>query len=177
MEKIFEKVFEYIRDIVVGVWHLLQGMYITMLNFLRPKLTEQYPENRGKQVYFERFRAQLTMPHDAANHHKCTACGICMNNCPNGTITVISKMEEDPATGKPKRALDRYVYDLRSCTFCDLCTTTCPFNAIEFTNSFEHSVFTAERLVQQLNQPGSSLAPKPVKAPESPAAETTPKTA
>ena len=155
-----KEIFEYIRDIVVGIWHLMQGMYITMLNFLRPKHTEQYPENRGKHIYFERFRAQLAMPHDADNHHKCTACGICMNNCPNGTITVITKTEEDPATGRSKKALDRYVWDLGSCTFCDLCTTTCPFGAIEFTNSFEHSVFTRQRLVQQLNQPGSSLAPK-----------------
>ena len=155
-----KEIFEYIRDIVVGIWHLMQGMYITMLNFLRPKLTEQYPENRGKHIYFERFRAQLAMPHDADNHHKCTACGICMNNCPNGTITVITKTEEDPATGRSKKALDRYVWDLGSCTFCDLCTTTCPFGAIEFTNSFEHSVFTQQRLLQQLNQPGSSLASK-----------------
>ncbi len=173
-----KKIFEYIRDIVVGVWRLVQGMYITMLNFLRPKITEQYPENRGKHVYFERFRAQLTMPHDADNRHRCTACGICMNNCPNGTIMVISKTGEDPATGRPKKVLDRYVYDLGSCTFCDLCTTTCPFGAIEFTNSFEHSVFTKGRLVQQLNSPGSSLAPRPAKSPEAPAAgDTTTKTA
>lgn len=139
----------------------MQGMYISMLNFVRPKVTEQYPENRGKHVYFERFRALLTMPHDADNHHKCTACGICMNSCPNGTITVLSKMEENPETGKPKKVLDRHLYDLGSCTFCNLCVQSCPFGAIEFTNQFEHSVFTKERLVLQLNRPGSSLKPKP----------------
>lgn len=160
------KFFRYIKNIFLGIWHLLQGMYITMLNFVRPKLTEQYPENRGKHVYFERFRALLTMPHDENNHHKCTACGICMNGCPNGTITVISKMENDPITGKPKRVLDKYLYDLGGCTFCELCVRNCPFNAIVFTNQFEHSVFTKERLVKQLNRPGSSLAPKPVQKPE-----------
>jgi NADH-quinone oxidoreductase subunit I len=135
----------------------MQGMYITILNFVRPKLTEQYPENRGKQIYFERFRALLTMPHDENNRHKCTACGICMNNCPNGTITVISKKEADPETGKEKKVLDRYLYDVGSCTFCALCTRSCPFSAIEFSNSFEHSVFTKEKLTKQLNNPGSSL--------------------
>ena len=154
------KLITYIKNILVGIWHLIQGMYITMLNFIRPKLTEQYPENRGKHVYFERFRALLTMPHDQNNYHKCTACGICMSKCPNGTITVINKTETDYETGKQRKALDKYLYDLGGCTFCALCATNCPFGAIEFTNNFEHSVFTKEKLVKQLNYYGSSLAPK-----------------
>lgn len=140
--------------------HLGQGLYITMLNFLRPKVTEQYPENRGKHEYFERFRALLTLPHNAENRHKCTACGICQLNCPNGTITVVPRTEGEP----PKKVLDKYLYDLGSCTFCELCVQSCPQGAIEFTNAFEHSVFTKERLAKQLNRPGSSLVPKSPKA-------------
>lgn len=168
---------KYLKEIVLGIWHLAQGMYITLLNMIRPKVTEQYPENRGKHVYPEDFRALLTMPHDENNHHKCTACNICMMNCPNGTITVISKTEENPETGRPKKVLDRYMYDLGSCTFCALCTQTCPFGAIEFSNAFEHAVFTKGRLLKQLNRPGSSLAPKPASAtppatkPEAPAGD------
>ena len=157
------KLIRYIKDIVVGLWRLGQGMYISLLNFVRPKVTEQYPENRGKKEYFERFRALLAMPHDEGNHHKCTACGICANNCPNGTIKVTAKMEPDPATGRDKRVLDRYEYDLGSCIFCALCTQSCPFGAIEFSNHFEHSVFMKGRLSKTLNRPGSSLAPKPAK--------------
>ena len=41
------KVVNYIKNIFVGIWHLGQGMYVTMLNFCRPKVTQQYPENRG----------------------------------------------------------------------------------------------------------------------------------
>lgn len=162
------KAIKYIKDIFVGVWRLCQGMYITLLNFVRPKVTQQYPENRGEKVYPERFRALLTMPHDANNHHKCTACSICMNVCPNGTIKVIPKMEADPVTGKEKRVLDRHEYDLGSCIFCALCTTSCPFDAIEFSNEFEHASFRKTRFHMQLNRPGSSLAPKPV-APPAPA--------
>lgn len=171
------KFFRYIKNIALGIWHLLQGMYISMLNFVRPKVTEQYPENRGKHVYFERFRAELTMPHDADNHHKCTACGICMNNCPNGTIKVLTKSEPDPETGKERRVLDKYLYNVGDCIFCALCTRNCPFGAIEFTNHFEHSTFTKSSLQKQLNHPGSSLKPKPAKAaPEAPAAATKPVT-
>jgi NADH-quinone oxidoreductase subunit I len=135
-------------------------MKITMINFFRPKITEQYPENRGKQVMFERFRGELTMPHNANNEHKCTACGICQMNCPNGTITVISKQETDEATGKTKKVLDKYEYDLGSCIFCDLCVRSCPQDAIEWSQAFEHSVFTRSKLVEQLNHAGSKLAVK-----------------
>jgi len=143
----------YIGRLFSSLWRLGQGMSITLRNLLRPKVTEQYPENRGRHEYFERFRALLTMPHDAENHHKCTACGICQISCPNGTITVIAKTEGDP----PRKVLDRHLYDLGSCTFCNLCTLSCPQSAIEFTSAFEHAVFTKERLVRQLNRPGSSL--------------------
>ena len=78
------KLINYFKNIFLGLWHLMQGMYITLLNMCRPKVTEQYPENRGTYEYGERFRALLTMPHDEENHHKCIACGMCMNSCPNG---------------------------------------------------------------------------------------------
>ena len=156
----------YIKEIILGVWGLLQGMYITMLNMLRPKITEQYPENRNTNKPMEDFRAILTMPHDAQNRHRCTACGICEMNCPNGTIKIDSKMEADPAIGKERKTLDKYIYDLGSCIFCALCTQTCPQDAIEWSNDFEHSLFSRGKLYRQLNQPGSSLAPKPAQTKE-----------
>ncbi|MDR1679979.1 MAG: 4Fe-4S dicluster domain-containing protein [Prevotellaceae bacterium] len=151
--------FNYIKSVLSGLWNLMLGMKITIINFFRPKITEQYPENRSKQVMFERFRGELIMPHNAANEHKCTACGICQMNCPNGTISVISKMETDE-TGKSKKVLDKYLYDIGSCIFCDLCVSTCPQDAIEWSQQFEHSVFTREKLVYQLNKEGSKLAEK-----------------
>jgi NADH-quinone oxidoreductase subunit I len=154
------KMVNYIKDIFLGIWHLLQGMYIVMLNFIRPKVTEQYPENRGKVFPHERMRGQLIMPHNAENQHKCTACGICDMNCPNGTIQVISKKETDPETGKEKKVLDRYLYDIGSCIFCSICTISCPQGAIDWSTNFEHALFTKAKLLQQLNQEGSSLEKK-----------------
>jgi len=141
----------YIKIIFRAVYRLLQGMYVSMLNMCRPKVTEKYPENRGKKELMERFRGMLTMPHDEKNGHKCNACGICATNCPNGTLQVLSKKELDETTGKEKRVLDRYLYDLGSCTFCALCTQTCPQDAIAWTPNFEHTVFTRSKLVKQLN--------------------------
>ncbi|GHU64996.1 NADH-quinone oxidoreductase subunit I [Bacteroidia bacterium] len=150
----------HIKNIILGVWHIFQGMYITLLNMIRPKVTECYPENRGKVFPHERMRGQLVMPHNADNQHKCTACGICQMNCPNGTLEVISKKEVDEATGKEKKVLDQYLYDIGSCIFCSLCTTSCPQDAIDWSTNFEHAVFTRTKLVEQLNREGSSLMKK-----------------
>jgi len=146
------KALNYIRDIVMGIYRLFQGMYITMLNMLRPKVTEQYPENRGKHQYPDRFRGMLVLYHNEQNEHKCTGCGICMNNCPNGTIQITTKKQTDEATGKEKRTLDKYAYDLGTCIFCSRCVQTCPCEAIGWSNHFEHSVFTRSKLKKQLNR-------------------------
>ena len=151
---------EYFKNIILGIYHLLQGMYISLLNMLRPKVTEKYPENRGKKELIERFRGALTMPHNENNEHKCTACALCMTNCPNGTIQVTSKKEIDEASGKEKRALDKHLYDIGSCTFCALCTISCNQDAIVWSPVFEHTVFTRDKLVKQLNREGSKLEVK-----------------
>ena len=177
-----KEIIDYIKNFVENIWrryfadngsknshfkqlfwdilNLMLGMCITLLNMFRKKATEPYPENRNKKVHFERFRAHLTMPHNSANEHKCTACGICAINCPNDSIQIISKKELDETTGKEKRVLDKYLYDLGSCTFCDLCTSTCPQDAIAFTPAFEHSMFTRSKLVKLLNKEGSKLEEK-----------------
>lgn len=158
------KVINYIKDIIVGIFRLFQGLYITMLNMIRPKVTEKYPENRGKKQPFERMRGELVMPHDENNQHKCTACLICMTNCPNGTIQISVKKELDEETGKEKRVLDKYMYNVGSCIFCALCTMTCPQNAIEWSQNFEHALYTSSKLDKRLNNEGSSLKKKEKKA-------------
>lgn len=157
----------YIKSIILGIWNLLQGLRISMLNFIRPKVTEQYPENRNKgNIGFDRFRAKLTMPHNEKNEHKCIACGICEMNCPNGTIHISTKMETDPETGKSKKVLDKYIYDLGTCTFCNQCVSTCPQGAIKWSQDFEQAVFTRDRLYSQLNAEGSKCEERKKPAPK-----------
>ena len=61
-------------------------------------------------------------------------------------------MAEDPETGKKKKVLDDYQYDLGDCMFCQLCTNACNFDAIEFTNDFENAVFDRNKLVLHLDK-------------------------
>ncbi len=180
---------DYFSSLGTGISSLIKGMGVTGKEFFTPKVTESYPDSRKgadpsepryQQYAAPRFRAKLQFIYLPDGRNRCTACGTCQRNCPNGTITITTKMVDLP-DGKKKRKLDKYMYDLGSCTFCELCVTTCPFDAIEFSNDFEQAVFTREKLVQQLNylpeQPGDP-APKapaaaPKAAPAAPKAEAT----
>ena len=142
---------EYFSSVGKGISSLAKGMAVTGKELVTPKITEQYPENRHSTLKIaDRFRAELTLKYDEQGHHKCIACGICQMNCPNGTITLKTRMVELP-DGKKKKVLEKYLYDLGSCTFCMLCVTSCPQDALEFSNDFEQAVFTRGKLVEQLN--------------------------
>lgn len=151
---------EYFTSLGTGFASLLKGLAVTGKEFVTPKITERYPEDRLTRHVPERFRAILELKYDAEGNHKCIACGTCERNCPNGTITIQSKMVDTPA-GTKKKKLDKYLYDLGSCTFCQLCVTTCPTNALEFNNDFEQAVFTRSKLVKQLNYLPEKEEPAP----------------
>jgi len=149
---------QYFVDIFQGVKSLLTGMKVTGYYFTHRKeiVTQQYPENRKKLQMYERFKGEVFMPHNEKNEHKCTGCGICEINCPNGSIEVISKFET--VDGKKKKVLDQHIYHLSMCTFCGLCVKTCPSDALAFGQKFEHAVFDRKMLTKVLNQAGSVIS-------------------
>jgi NADH-quinone oxidoreductase subunit I len=136
---------DYFTSLAGGISSLLKGMQVTAKEFVTPKITERYPENRETMHIPQRFRACLELIYDEEGNHKCIACGTCERNCPNGTITLETKMV-DTWDGKKKKKLAKYIYDLGSCTFCQLCATSCPTNALTFSNDFEQAVFTRSKL-------------------------------
>jgi NADH-quinone oxidoreductase subunit I len=150
---------EYIVSIFKGIWTLLLGMKVTGKYFFTPwkHLTQQYPENRDTLVMFERFRGEVIMTHNENNEHKCTGCGICEINCPNGSIEIISKSILTPE-GKKKRIIDQHIYHLGMCTLCNLCVKACPTGAIVMGQKFEHAVWNRSELTKVLNRPGSKIA-------------------
>ena len=141
----------YFGNVLDGIKTLLTGMDVTMGEYVTPKVSEQYPENRKTQHIASRHRGTLFMPHDENGQNKCTSCTMCEKACPNDTIKITAHMEtlED---GKKKKQLDDYQYDLGDCMFCQLCVNACNFDAIEFTNDFENSVFDRSKLVLHLDK-------------------------
>ena len=96
---------EYFSSVGKGVKSLVTGMGVTGKEFVTPKITECYPENRATLQIPERFRAELTLKYDNEGRHKCIACGICQMNCPNGTISLTKKMVELPTSLAPHERL------------------------------------------------------------------------
>ncbi len=151
---------DYFSNLGSGIASLIKGMSVTGKEFVTPKITEEYPDNRDNLPVADRFRAVLTLKYDDQGNHKCIACGTCERVCPNGTINLDIKQEET-WDGKKKKKLDKYMYDLGSCTFCQLCVSGCPTDALEFSNDFEQAVFTRGKLVKQLNYLPEKEEPKP----------------
>ena len=138
----------YFGKLFHGISTLLTGFKVTGREFFTKKVTEEYPDNRDTLVISPRFRGRLTMPHP----EKCIACGLCQISCPNDTIKVVSEMVTDPETGKKRKNLISYDYDLGACMFCQLCVNACPHDAIEFSTEFENAVYDREHLKLTLNK-------------------------
>lgn len=151
---------DYFSSLGTGVASLLKGMAVTGKEFITPKITEKYPENRESLHIPQRFRACLELLYDAEGNHRCIACGTCERVCPNGTIKLgIDTIET--WDGKKKKHLASYHYDLGSCTFCQLCVTNCPTDAINFSNDFEQAVFSRDMLKKELKYLPDKPEPEP----------------
>ena len=151
---------EYFSNLGSGIASLVKGMQVTGKEFVTPKITEEYPDNRDNLPVADRFRAILTLKYDDQGDHKCIACGTCERVCPNNTISLDIKTVET-WDGKKKKKLDKYHYDLGSCTFCQLCVTNCPTDALEFSNDFEQALYTRSKLVKLLNYLPEKPEPQP----------------
>lgn len=143
----------YFQGIADGIKTLGMGLKTTLREYFMPKSTEQYPENRKTTLHVSaRHRGRLVFKRNEDRSYKCTACTMCEKACPNDTIKIIAHIETNPETGRKKKQLDDYQYDLGDCMFCQLCVNACNFDAIEFTNDFENSVFDREKLVLHLDK-------------------------
>lgn len=138
----------YFGKLFHGISTLLTGFKVTGREFFTKKVTEEYPDNRDTLQISPRFRGRLTMP----DPQKCIACGLCQINCPNDTIKVVSETVTDEETGKKRKVLVSYDYDLGACMFCQLCVNVCPHDAICFSTEFENAVYDREHLKLTLNK-------------------------
>jgi len=127
------------------MWGLgvLNGMRITMRNMFRPTITVQYPEE--KLTLPERARWTVQHKFDADGNPKCTACLICVRECPDHVLRIESSVK--PEGGK---RIDRYIYELGACMMCGLCVAACPFDAIEMSHDYELATRDRDDLVRVL---------------------------
>jgi NADH-quinone oxidoreductase subunit I len=142
-----------IRDLLTGIASLFKGLWVTLVNWVRPKTTIRYPFQRREVS--PRYRGLLVLRRNPETGEvKCTACGLCERNCPAHAITI-------EAEGKGKERRPRaYKVDYGRCMFCRMCVEECPFNALAMTGDYEYAVYDRDGLVVGLKQLADENRPR-----------------
>jgi NADH-quinone oxidoreductase subunit I len=119
---------------------IVKGMYITLKKFFKPKVTINYPHERGK--ISNRFRGEHMLRRYEDGRERCIACKLCEAICPAQAITIISGESEDGV-----RYAKRYDIDMTKCIYCGLCQEACPVDAIVQGPNFEFPVDDRKNLI------------------------------
>ena len=110
---------------------LLRGLWVTVRNFFRPKVTLNYPEEKTPQS--PRFRGLHALRRYPNGEERCIACKLCEAVCPALAIHIESEARADGT-----RRTTRYDVDLVKCIFCGFCEEACPVDAIVETRTLEY---------------------------------------
>lgn len=135
---------------MIGV---VRGMATTLRHLLRPAVTEAYPD--APKLLPERSRTSFELALDEDGSHRCKACLLCANSCPNHAITIESEKRADG----PGRVLLGFSIDLGLCMYCGLCVENCATQALRHTGDFETASPYREHTVLVLCAPQQPAAP------------------
>jgi len=119
---------------------LVTGMSLTLRYFFRPKVTINYPHEKGPLS--PRFRGEHALRRYANGEERCIACKLCEAICPAEAITIEAEPRDDGS-----RRTTRYDIDMTKCIYCGFCQEACPVDAIVEGPNFEFSTETREELM------------------------------
>src|ERR1700710_1952561 len=118
---------------------LLGGMYVTFKYIFEPKVTINYPFEKGP--ISPRFKGEHALRRYPNGEERCIACKLCEAICPAQAITIEAEPREDGS-----RRTTRYDIDMVKCIYCGLCQEACPVDAIVEGPNIEFAVETREEL-------------------------------
>ena len=119
---------------------LVEGMALTLKYFFGPKVTLNYPYEKGP--ISPRFKGEHALRRYPNGEERCIACKLCEAICPAQAITI----EAEPRADGSRRTT-RYDIDMTKCIYCDLCEEACPVDAIVEGPNFEFATETREELM------------------------------
>jgi len=122
------------------LWELLSGMAMTFKVMFKPKVTLNYPYEKGP--ISPRFRGEHALRRYPNGEERCIACKLCEAVCPALAITI----EAEPRADGSRRTT-RYDIDMTKCIYCGLCQEACPVDAIVEGPNFEFATETREELM------------------------------
>jgi len=144
---------------IKDLWSLVVGLKVTGIEFFKPKLTIHYPRKEVDNVGTYRGHCDLVAKEDDPFTPKCIMCGICVENCPSGCLSLTMHVAGDDRlrpTGRaragelmltqqvvlpgsvkkappPKhieRVLDSFTINYSLCSLCGLCVQNCPVSSL-----------------------------------------------
>ncbi|MDX1484374.1 MAG: NADH-quinone oxidoreductase subunit NuoI [Alphaproteobacteria bacterium] len=127
-----------LRALVLG--ELLAGLWLTLKYMFKPKVTLNYPYEKG--VLSPRFRGEHALRRYPSGEERCIACKLCEAICPAQAITIEAEPREDGS-----RRTTRYDIDMVKCIYCGFCEESCPVDAIVEGPNFEFATETREELL------------------------------
>lgn len=119
---------------------IFKGLLITLKYFFKPKVTINYPHEKGPLS--PRFRGEHALRRYANGEERCIACKLCEAVCPAQAITIEAQERDDGS-----RRTTRYDIDMMKCIYCGLCEEACPVDAIVEGPNFEYATETREELL------------------------------
>jgi NADH-quinone oxidoreductase subunit I len=118
---------------------IISGMALTFSYIFRPKVTINYPYEKGP--ISPRFKGEHALRRYPNGEERCIACKLCEAICPAQAITIEAEPREDGS-----RRTTRYDIDMVKCIYCGLCQEACPVDAIVEGPNFEFATETREEL-------------------------------
>ena len=133
-----------IRQLILNIKSFLlleifKGLGLTLKYFFKPKVTINYPYEKGP--ISPRFRGEHALRRYPNGEERCIACKLCEAICPAQAI----KIEAEPRPDGSRRTT-RYDIDMTKCIYCGFCQEACPVDAIVEGPNFEFAVETREEL-------------------------------
>ena len=119
---------------------IVSGMALTLSYFFKPKVTINYPYEKGP--ISPRFKGEHALRRYPNGEERCIACKLCEAICPAQAITIEAEPREDGS-----RRTTRYDIDMVKCIYCGMCEEACPVDAIVEGPNFEFATETSEELM------------------------------